>query len=200
MKNGMLIWNVLLTAVLGYLLIVQFGSGKTRNTTKSSVKDSLKVNGDFRIAYFEMDSIAANFILVKQLKEEMLKREAVINNELDRMDKSYRKKLNDYQLKAQAQAMTQVESEKATQDLMKTQEDMKNSKMNMDQDYNDFVIRKQDEIKGKIQDFLKEYNKTKNYSYIVSYEQGLFYYKDTAYNITSDVLKGLNEIHKLKKQ
>src|SRR5688572_11331515 len=100
MKNGLLIWNVLLTVLVGYLLIVQFGSGKTRNTTKSSVKDSLKVNGDFRIAYFEMDSIAANFILVKQLKEEMLKREAVINNELDRMDKSYRKKLNDYQLKA----------------------------------------------------------------------------------------------------
>jgi outer membrane protein len=55
------------------------------------------------------------------------------------------------------------------------------------------------ELKNKIEEFLKEYNKTKNYSYIVSYEQGIFYYKDTVYNITSEVISGLNEIYKLKK-
>ena len=55
-------------------------------------------------------------------------------------------------------------------------------------------------MKKKIEDFLTEYNKDKNYSYIVSYEQGLFYYKDTAYNITDDVIKGLNEQYKNKKE
>ncbi|MEI9908824.1 MAG: OmpH family outer membrane protein [Bacteroidota bacterium] len=54
-------------------------------------------------------------------------------------------------------------------------------------------------LKTKIEEFLKEYNKTKNYSYIIVYEQGLFYYKDTAYNITADVIKGLNEMYKSKK-
>jgi len=38
-------------------------------------------------------------------------------------------------------------------------------------------------VKKAIEDFLAEYNKTRNYSYIVSYEQGLFYFKDTADNI-----------------
>jgi outer membrane protein len=58
------------------------------------------------------------------------------------------------------------------------------------------MVRKQNEIKTKIEAFLKEYNKTMNYSYIISYEQGLFYFKDTAYNITADVVKGLNLQHK----
>ena len=31
---------------------------------------------------------------------------------------------------------------------------------------------------------------------IISYEPGLFYYKDTAYNITEDLVKGLNEKYK----
>ena len=50
-----------------------------------------------------------------------------------------------------------------------------------------------------IEDFLKEYNKDKRYTYIVSYEQGLFYYKDSSYNVTADVIKGLNERYKVKK-
>ena len=57
-------------------------------------------------------------------------------------------------------------------------------------------MTKQNEIKTKIENFLKDYNKTRNYSYIISYEQGLFYYRDTAYNITTDVVKGLNDFYK----
>ena len=196
MKNGLLIWNILLTIGLGFLLIKNFSSGSSTTKIKSSSKDSVTSDGNFTIAYFEMDSIATHFSLVKELKDEMQKRESNINNELDKMDRTYRQKVNDFQQRAQG--MTQAQQEKETQELLKLQDDMKNKKMSLDQDYNDFVIRKQDEIKSKIQDFLKEYNKIHNYTYIVSYEQGLFYYKDTAYNITSDLLAGLNNLYKKK--
>ena len=75
-------------------------------------------------------------------------------------------------------------------------EDMKNRKQQLDQEYNNYMMTKQNEIKTKIENFLKDYNKTRNYSYIISYEQGLFYYRDTAYNITTDVVKGLNDFYK----
>jgi outer membrane protein len=146
-----------------------------------------------------MDSVEANFNMVKDVKAELSKKEETINTELDRMDKSYREKVSSYQQKAKAQSMTQVQSEMATQDLMNAQEQMKNQKQALDQEYNDFMMRRMKDVKTKIEEFLKEYNKTKNYSYIVSYEQGLFYYKDTAYNITSDVIRGLNEMYKSKK-
>ena len=69
---------------------------------------------------------------------------------------------------------------------------MKARKQNLDQEYSEFTVKKMKDIKGRIEEFLKEYNKNKQYSYIVSYEQGLFYYKDSVYNITNDVIKGLN--------
>jgi Skp family chaperone for outer membrane proteins len=42
---------------------------------------------------------------------------------------------------------------------------------------------------------MKEYNKTKNYSYILATGTGLDYlfFKDSTLNITSDVIKGLNQ-------
>ncbi|MES1197954.1 MAG: OmpH family outer membrane protein [Chitinophagaceae bacterium] len=197
MKKGLLVLNGLLVIAVAYLLYSQLSSTKNGNLSSASVeKGNPQASTSFRIAYFEMDSVEANYKMVKDVKAELSKKEETINTELDRMDKTYRDKVNDYQQKARDQAMTQVQSEMATQDLMSTQDQMKNRKQSLDQEYNDFMVRRMRDVKTKIEEFLKEYNKSKQYSYIVSYEQGLFYYKDTIYNITADVIKGLNEMYK----
>ena len=200
MKNGLLIWNVLLTLTTGYLLITHFGAKKSSSSgTKVSSADTAGMNKSFRIAYFEMDSIATNFNMVKDLKTEMSKREDAMTSELDRMGKNLQQKYNFYQNQAQSGTMNETQSQTATQEIKTLDEQIKNKKQELDQNYGDFVSRRQTEIKTMIENFLKEYNKTKGYSYIVSYEQGLFYYKDTVYNITADVIKGLNEGYKSKK-
>jgi outer membrane protein len=199
MKNGLLVWNILLTIVAGYLLFVHFGAKKTSEsfTQKIESRDTAMLNRPFRIAYFEMDSVENNFQMVKDIKAEINKKEETINIQLEKLDKEYKTKVNAYQ--SQAQSMTPGQTEAATQEIMRMQEDMKTTKQALDQDYNDFVFRRQKDVKTRIEEFLNIYNKTKNYSYIVSYEQGIFYYKDTAYNITEDVIKGLNELYKTKK-
>jgi len=198
MKNVLLFWNVLLTVIAGYLLFTHFSSTKEPvSVNKTHSENTSGINKSFRIAYFEMDSIESNFAMVKDVKSELSKKEDAMNLELNSMDKTYRNKVNGYQ--QQAQTLTQTQSEMATQDLMKMQEDMKSRKQMLDQDYNDFAMRRMKDVKSKIEEFLKEYNKNTDYSYIVSYEQGLFYYKDTIYNITSDVIRGLNELYKPKK-
>ena len=197
MKNGLIIWNILLSLVAGYLLFVQFGSRKSNTSisAKSSVNDTTS-NKQFRIAYFEMDSVAANFDMVKEVKTELNKKEEEITNEIDKLGKNIQDKYKYYQNQAQAGKLSQAESEAASMEMKKMDDDMKLRKQQLDQEYNDFMVRRQNDIKTKIEAFLKDYNKSKEYSYIISYEQGLFYFKDTAYNITTDIIKGLNDIHK----
>jgi outer membrane protein len=60
----------------------------------------------------------------------------------------------------------------------------------------DEQMKRGQDIRKKIEEFLKEYNKDKGYADIFSNSQGLMYYKDTAYNITNDMIKGLNESYK----
>jgi outer membrane protein len=43
------------------------------------------------------------------------------------------------------------------------------------------------------------YNKNKEFAYIFSSNPDLMYYKDTAYDITADIVKGLNAEYKPKK-
>jgi outer membrane protein len=195
MKKGFIIWNVALTLVAAVLLFLQFSGGSQHS---SSAKRNEPV-GPFRMAYFEMDSVAANFELVKELKAEMQKKEETINAEMQKMADNMQRKYDYYQQQANTGLMNEKQSEVAGQEMRALDDQLKNRKQALDAEYGDFVMRRQNEIKSKIEAFLAEYNKEYQYSYIVSYEQGLFYYKDTAYNITADLIKGLNEKFKQDK-
>lgn len=196
MKKGMIIWNVALT-ILAAFLLYQYTCGGSCKTVSSA---KAAPSGPFKMAYFEMDSVAANFELVKELKAEMQKKEETINTEMQKMADNLQRKYNYYQQQANTGLMNEKQSEVAGQEMRALDDQLKNRKQALDAEYGDFVMRRQNEIKSKIEAFLQEYNKEHNYSYIVSYEQGLFYYKDTAYNITAELIKGLNEKHSKDKQ
>lgn len=196
MKNFLVVLNAVLLVAVGYLFYLQFATKRPAVVTKSPEQSQNVISSpnSFRIAYFVMDSIEKNFQMVKEVKEQLNKKEDDMNNEMDVMNRNYQQKVSGYQGKAQA--MTQAQSESATQDLLLLQDQIKNRRQSLNQEYNDLVTRKMSDVRLKIEDFLKIYNQDKGYSYIISYEPGLFYYKDSIYNITSDVVKGLNAMYK----
>jgi outer membrane protein len=194
MKNGILILNVVLLALVGVLFYLHFSSNtpsskKTANNQSTTAVDSK----DFKIAYFEMDSVENTFQMVKDVKAELTRKEEAIGTELERLEKTYRNKVSQYQSQAQGNNMTQVQSEMAQRDVMQMQQNMQSRRQSLEQEYQDLQMRKLKDVKAKIEDFLKQYNNDKGYTYIFAYEPGIFYYKDTTYNITADVIKGLNQ-------
>jgi len=68
----------------------------------------------------------------------------------------------------------------------------------LNQDLQNESFKRLQEVKKKIEDYLKEYNKDKGFSYIMTNAPELIYLKDTAYNITSDLILGLNSQYKKK--
>jgi outer membrane protein len=197
MKNGILVLNAVLLVLVGVLFYLHFSSNTKPTPKKSDPTVPAEKSETFKIAYFEMDSLESSFEMVKDVKNELGKKEQSINGELERLEKTYRNKAAQYQ--SQAQTMTQVQSEMATRDMMQLQQNMQSRKQQLDQEYQDFYMRKMKDVKTKIEDYLKDYNANKGYTYIFAYEPGLFYYRDTTYNITGDVVKGLNEQYKKKK-
>ena len=198
MKNGLLIWNAVLTILSGYLLFTHFSSKKkTDPPVKSSVRDSSFVNSPFRIAYIEMDSIENNYQFVKDVQAEIDKKEREYNGDLAQLEGTFRKRYDGYQQRSET--MSKDDIEKARLDLGQLENQLKVKKTELDQDYQEFVMRRKLSLKTDIQNYLKEYNQSKNYTYIIVYEQDLFYYRDTAYNITKDVIKGLNERYRNRK-
>jgi len=201
MKNGLLVLNLVLLVAVGVLFYLHFSGKELPKTAVAAARvseaGSAAGSNQCRIAYFEMDSIENAFSMVKDIKSELGKKEDAMANELSRMEKDYRNKAASYQ--AQAVNMNQTQSEMAQRDMLQTQQIMQSREQQLKQEYQDLQMRRLQEVRKHIEDYLKEYNNSGQYSYIVSYEPGLFYFKDSAFNITGDVIKGLNDRYKKKK-
>ena len=197
MKNASLILNLVLLVAVGVLFYLHFAGKKGTETRVASTKHTNPAaNGDCKIAYFDMDSINNSFVLIKDVKAELGKEEEKINSTLTNLQKSYNDRITHYQ--GQSQTMSQVESEKANRDILQLQDRIRTTKQEMEQKYQDLYMRKMQDVKAKVEEYLKEYNKDKGYSYILAYEPGFIFYRDSALNITSVIIAGLNEKYKKK--
>jgi outer membrane protein len=119
-----------------------------------------------------------------------------MTKELERIDKSIMAKAGEYQQRLNSQNMTQQQAEAANNDIIERRRSLEAKRQEYDQTFKDVYMRRMQDVRTKIEEYLKEYNKNNTYSYIFSYEPGFIYYRDTLYNITNDVLKGLNEKYK----
>jgi len=199
MKNGMLIWNILLTAVAGILLFLYFGNNKKSSTQKIAAADTLSKASSTRIAYINMDSVEENYSYAREILEEVRKSEQDNNFRLQKMSDDYSKKLQGYVQQDQSLGLQQL-SEAHQLDLRQTEKKINDQKQVLEQEYVKKVQQLELNLRNKIKTYLKEYNSDRRYAYIMSLEDRVFYYVDTVYDITVDVIKGLNLQHKSKKE
>lgn len=197
MKQALLIINIILICLVGYLYFLQFGK---KDVSKSLVASTITASGKMekaKVAYIDMDSLQGNYIYYKKLKADFEKKQATANDEIAGMQKKYQTRA--MQLQQKAAGMSQQEQEAAMQEINKMQQDLQARKQTIDNDLYNYNSKMKDDILQRIESFLKVYNKDGRFSYIFSYEPGFMFYKDSTLNITPDVINGLNEIAGEKK-
>lgn len=190
--NILLFILLLAVAVLFYLHFFN-SNGKTKPLANNTKDSSSAV----RIAYFEMDSIESKYDYLKDVRSDLRSLEQSKGNELNSMRNEAKQRLQSFQSKGQS--MTQEEIQKANEELMALDNKIKVEEQKKSQELQDESIKKLQEVKKVIEDYLKEFNANKKYTYILSSSNDIFYYKDTVYNVTNEMLKGLNEAYKKKK-
>ena len=201
MKIGLIILNVILLMAVGFLFYVHFDSAKssTKLQNKTEQKDPIDSlsQSSCRIAYFEMDSVAANFEKAKEMQGELEKKEEKMNSEMNRLQNLYQQKYINFQ--QHGATMTSSQLDAARNELGQLDQTIKDTKASMDQDYKTYYVQTQQEILSMIRKFCSEYNKDKRYAIIISNEPGLVFYKDSTMDITRDLLEGLNKTYGKKK-
>ena len=201
MKNGLVILNVILLMAVGVLFYLHFNSAKTgtKSQNKTEQKDPIdsSAQSGCRIAYFEMDSVAANFEKAKEMQGELEKKEEKMNSEMNRLQNLYQQKYINFQQHGATMSSSQLDA--ARNELGQLDQTIKDTKASLDQDYKTYYVQTQQEILSMIRKFCSEYNKDKRYAIIISNEPGLVFYKDSTMDITRDLLEGLNKTYGKKK-
>jgi len=196
MKQLSLILSIVATGLAGVVLYLQL------KDKQAPVRPSVAapVNGgttSFAIAYFDVDSLENNFQLYKDAMGRIKTKEEALTSDLSIMEKSYQKKIAEWQQKGNT--MSQTEAESANREYQEMQQRFAARKQEMEQTMENIKRDEMARIRKKLEGFLKDYNKEKRYNYIFSYVPDFMFYRDTIYNITPDLIRGLNDYYKDKK-
>ena len=195
MKNINTIVNVVLGIAVAVLFYFQFTGNKSAVATGSKAVAA----GDFRIAYFEIDSVESQFNYYKEVSNSIQSKAQQNNNELNQLKEVFAAKYQE--LQKNGQRMSEAEVNARQQELQQMDKTFKSKEQMMNNEMQDESMKKLQDVKKKITDYLAEYNKAKGYAFILGNNSDMLsmYYKDTAYDITADLVNGLNELYKAKK-
>jgi len=195
MKNFTLGLNVVLVLAVAVLFYLHFSSAK-ENTSLPNATKAVPA-GSFKIAYFDIDSIQNHFEYFMEIRNELETKGQANAKQLGDLKNIFAGKYQEFQ--KVAQSLSQAELASKQQDLMQMEKAFQGKEKMMNDEFQDEQFKKLQDVKKKIEDYLKEYNKDKGYSYIFQSSPDLMYYKDNVYDITPDVIKGLNTLYKKKK-
>ena len=199
MRNIAFLPGLLALILTGVLFYVVYHKPQLQTATNqiAPVNDQRPTGNLFRMAYFNLDTLEAHYLYFKDVLNQVKAKENEMNAELSGMEKGYQKKISEWQKKGNT--MSQAEGEQAQQEYAKMQQEYQIRKQTLQE----ALLKNNEDLKAdirrKIDEYLKDYNKSKAYNYVIAYEANSFIYiKDTAYNITNDLIEGLNADYKKK--
>lgn len=190
MKQLSLIFNLVLLTLVGFLYYLYFSSSKKTETFIRSTKDS-SINHGNKVAYIDLDSLQNNYEYYKKIKIDIDQKQAASTNEINNLQKRFQSRA--MQLQQKGPTMSQQDQESAMREINQMQQDFQTKKQSLDNELFNYNAKMKEDILNRIQNYLREYNKDGRYDYILSYEPGFMFYKDSTLNITKDVIEGLNK-------
>lgn len=188
-------------AALAVIVLFAQCTGKADN---QATANSAQVSGglsDMKIAFVEIDTLLTQYNFWNDLNEVMIKREENARATLNQKARELDNEVQEFQRKIQNNAF--VSRERAEQEnnrLVKKQQDLQNLQNKLTADLQSETVNNSLLLRDSINSFLKEYNKSKGYSMIIS-NTGFdnLLYADSIYNITKEIVEGLNSRYSSKK-
>ncbi len=197
MKNFLIVLNVVLVIAVGVLFYLHF-AGRKPVAYAPAVPDTA-TPASFKIVYFDIDSLETQYEYYKQSLEYIRNKENQITGQLNVMRDNFNNKLKEYQQKGAS--MSQTEQTAAQQDLARMQNEFRDADQRKHEELQGESMRRLQEVKVKIQNFLKDYSKSHGYIFVyASADNDNLYYKDTSRNITSEIARILNEQYRAEKK
>jgi outer membrane protein len=192
-KSGIIIQAVLAVAVIGLYVLYFTGKGNGNSFSSSSSDSTSLTLSQGAIAYVNLDSVVARYDMTKELTKELEEKGKKFDTELNQKSKTFQNNVQDFQYKAQRGLEVSTKLAEMQRQLQEDEQKLYGLRETYGaqlQEENAVMIRK---IMNSIMEYLKEYNKDKNYSFVLGNTfDGKILYADNGLDITNDVVKGLN--------
>lgn len=188
--------NIVIFIVLIVLFFTHHGTKQddTQNNFPSG-------SGSSKIAFINTDTVFTNYLMVKDLQDELNTKKTKLENEVMAMQKAFQTKLTNYQSNVQNNRITYDQAQAAEKKLMKERDDIVALGDRYSNDISALEFQIHQQITDSIINYTTRYNKTYNADYILGFTKGGgILVANPKFEVTSDILKGLNEEYEKTKK
>ena len=149
---------------------------------------------DISIAYFNMDSVMANWDLYFDYQQELQKKQSDMETEFAGRTEKYYQSVQDAQYKVQRGLVTRSEAEQLQQQLANEEQNLMTLQNQYSSQLQEEGLVKNRKLLDMIERYVRELSEQNGYAYVYSYSfGGNLIYGAEPYDITSEVVRGLNQ-------
>lgn len=185
---------------LAAVLLLTVGCNNKENDDQTASQAMEEVAGTgLKLAYVEIDTLMSQYNFCKDYTLLMSKKGDNIRATLAAKERALQAQAADLQKKYESNAFTTRDQvERAQMSLAKQQQDLQELNDRLTNEFAMEQAKYNEEMRDSIQAFLKEYNKSKKFDYIISKAGDNILLANKKYDITADVVRGLNKRYKTK--
>ena len=152
---------------------------------------------DMKIAFVEVDSIMTQYKYCTEYSLVLQKKSNNARNTLAAKSKQLQTAAANFQQKLQNNGFASREQAASVQAAIQRQDqDLQELQNRLGSELDAETAKFNKSLRDSIQNFLKDYNKSKNYDLIISKAGDNILYADKKHDITQDVINGLNKRYK----
>lgn len=180
-------------------LVLMVSCGKKAEAEEETNVAPSTPNSGLRIAYVEVDSLMTQYQFCKDYSEVLATEYANIQKELAGKQRALQQSAATVQKNYEtAVYKTQEDLQRAQAGLARQEQDLAQLSDRLSGEFANSQAAYNEEMRDSIQAFLKDYNKGKKFDYILSKGGDNMLYANPAYDITKEVIDGLNKRYKVK--
>jgi outer membrane protein len=198
-KNLSLILNAVLIVAVAVLYYLHFSTPRaTVPAEQPQITADVVKPVSLPIAYVNSDSLLMNYDYYKETRKELETKRQQMEKEINGKARAYENEVVAYQKKGNQ--MTLEQAQLTEQTLMRKQQELVQYRDRVSYSLAEEEQKKNEELINNISEYLQQYTKDKNYKYILGYTKGGgVWYANDSLEVTSEVLKGLNDKYQAAK-
>ena len=187
-------------SVMAIALLAMASCNKEAQKVDEKTQAHATQSGSVKIAYVEVDSIMSQYKFCKEYSLILQKKSQNIENTLAAKQNSLQAAAAKFQQDVQNNKYTQQKAEAVQANLQKQGADLQALQQRLGAEFQNETNTFNKALRDSIQHYLAAYNKDKKYGLILSKAGDNILYADKAYDITNEVIAGLNKAYKPAKK
>lgn len=187
-------------SVMAIALLAMASCNKEGQKVDEKTQAHATQSGSVKIAYVEVDSIMSQYKFCKEYSLILQKKSQNIENTLAAKQNSLQAAAAKFQQDVQNNKYTQQQAEAVQANLQKQGADLQALQQRLGAEFQNETNTFNKALRDSIQHYLAAYNKDKKYGLILSKAGDNILYADKAFDITNEVIAGLNKAYKPAKK